>query len=176
MSACRASCRARPAKLGLQSSACRARPEAPSGQRNYDLPGRDPRLIRLVNPNAIDTDFVVRLPGTSEGDHVTLPNNRIVIIPNPHTVEVGSVSAGFIKEPDRCRIIRRTFNDGAMSVRNFPILIEKILAGATTRSRCHPAKMAVSWPPNADGLDMPDLQMNVEGRERETRHGQPALS
>ena len=57
----------------------------------------------MGNPNAIDTDYVVRLPGTSEGDHVTLRNNRILIIVNPHTVEVGTVFAAFIKEPDRCR-------------------------------------------------------------------------
>ena len=134
----------------------------------YDLLDHALRLVRLGNLNAIDTDVVVRLPGTSEGDQVTLPNNRRVIIPNPLTVEVGTVSADFILEPDRRSIIIHTFNDGAMIVRNFLILIEKIVVGAKTRS---PAT-----PPNAESLAPPDLQLNVDGRERESRHGQPALS
>ena len=97
----------------------------------YDMLERDPRrLIRVVNPNAIDKDVVVRLPGTSEGDHVTPTNNDPPpIIPNPHTVEVGTVSAAIIKEPHRCLI--RTFNDGAMRVRNFPITIANGVEGAT---------------------------------------------
>ena len=56
-----------------------------------------------------------------------------------------------------------------MIARNFAILIDKIVVGQTIRRS--PASL-----PNVESLAPPDLQMNVEGRERENRHGQPALS
>ena len=66
-------------------------------------PSAHRHVIRMGNPNAIDTDYVVWLPGTSEGDLVTRPKGESAPanrISNPPTVEVGTVGAAILPEAD----------------------------------------------------------------------------
>ena len=76
----------------------------------------------------------MRLPGTSEGDHVTPRNCEPArCIWNPNIVEVGTVSAAHVK--DRARAVF-TYSDFAMHARNFSIMIDYIVQ--------------VTGPPNED--------------------------
>ena len=107
-------------------------------------PSAHRHVIRMGNPNAFDADYVVRLAGTSEGDLVTRP--KVVSVPgtpisNPPTVEVGTVGAALVKEPDRPVY---TFNDLAMPTRNFRIPIVYLV-------------LVTGSPPNADTRMTPVL-------------------